>query len=83
MTLFTGIAVYIIIWWVLLFVVLPLGVRSQHEDGDWQAGTDPGAPLVTNLRKKLLITSLLAAAVWLVVWAVITFQIIQAPRYDW
>ena len=42
MSLATAIAIYFIIWWVVLFAVLPWGVRSQEEGGDVVSGTDPG-----------------------------------------
>ena len=32
-TISTGFAIYFVLWWVTLFVTLPFGVRSQHEDG--------------------------------------------------
>ena len=38
-------ALYFILWWVVLFAVLPFGVRSQDESGEVEAGTDPGAPV--------------------------------------
>jgi predicted secreted protein len=62
---FTGIAVYITIWWVMLFAVLPLGATSQHEAGEVVAGTEPGAPVLANMKKKLVWTSLAAGAAWL------------------
>ena len=40
----TIVAIYFIIWWVVLFMVLPFGVRSQDESGEVSPGTDPGAP---------------------------------------
>ena len=40
----TFIAVYFLIWWLVLFTVLPWGARSQRESGEVAAGTDPGAP---------------------------------------
>ena len=46
MSLPTSIAIYFIIWWMVLFAVLPWGVRSQHEDGAIAPGSDPGAPAI-------------------------------------
>ena len=46
MSLTTAIAIYFIIWWVVLFAVLPFGVRSQEESGEVAPGTDPGAPAI-------------------------------------
>jgi len=56
-------AVYFIIWWVTLFAVLPWGVRSQAEAADVTPGTDPGAPTRPLLLRKMLITTLIAAAI--------------------
>jgi predicted secreted protein len=58
-----ALSLYFVIWWIALFVVLPFGVRSQHEDGAVTAGTDPGAPSLPRLREKALWTTLLAGAV--------------------
>ena len=44
----TALAIYFVLWWVVLFVTLPFGVRSQHEDGEGAPGTDPGEVLVTS-----------------------------------
>ena len=46
MAISTVIAIYFIIWWVVLFAVLPWGVHSQQESGEVAPGTDPGAPAV-------------------------------------
>ncbi len=37
-TISTGFAIYFVLWWVVLFLTLPFGVRSQHEDGGGQSG---------------------------------------------
>lgn len=56
-------AVYFVVWWVMLFAVLPFGVRSQAEAGEVVPGTEPGAPVAPQLWKKALATSLVAAVV--------------------
>ena len=60
----TAAAIYFIIWWVVLFAVLPWGVRSQAEQGDVAEGTDPGAPAIPRLGLKLICTTVVAAAVF-------------------
>ena len=57
----TVIAIYFIIWWVVLFAVLPWGVRSQQESGEVAPGTDPGAPAVHAIWRKLIWTTVIAA----------------------
>ncbi|HEY6994397.1 MAG TPA: DUF1467 family protein [Xanthobacteraceae bacterium] len=72
MSLATAIAIYFIIWWVVLFAVLPWGVRSQHESGAVAPGSDPGAPAIPRLKRKLVWTTIVAAvvfALWYVVYA--------------
>ena len=64
MTLTTGLAIYFIIWWLALFVVLPWGIRSLEESGDIAPGSDPGAPAVPRLMAKLIWTTLVAAVVF-------------------
>ena len=62
MAIATAIAIYFLIWWIMLFAVLPWGVRAQGEGG--APGTDPGAPTVPRLRAKLLWTTIAAGVVW-------------------
>ena len=61
MSLISGLAIYFILWWLCLFVVLPWRVRGQHEQGNMLLGTDPGAPSRPLLVKKALATTVLAA----------------------
>jgi len=60
----TAVAIFFLIWWVVLFAVLPWGVRSQHEGGEVTPGTDPGAPAVANLRRKLMWTTVVSLAIF-------------------
>ncbi len=64
MSVATVIAIYFIIWWVVLFAVLPWGVHSQEESGEVAPGTDPGAPAVHRVWRKLLWTTVIAAVVF-------------------
>jgi predicted secreted protein len=64
MTVSTAFAIFFLIWWVVLFAVLPWGIRSQHEAGDMVPGTDPGAPAIPNLLRKLLWTTIISAVIF-------------------
>ena len=59
----TIIAIYFLIWWLTLFAVLPWGVRSQTESGEFTPGTDPGAPAMHRVWSKLLWTTLIASTI--------------------
>ena len=63
-TLSTAFAIYFVIWWITLFLTLPFGVRSQHEDGEGAPGTDPGAPITARMGRKLIWTTVLSAAIF-------------------
>ena len=58
----TGLMVYLVIWWTILFAVLPLGVRRVEHPG---LGQDQGAPERPQLLRKAIITSLVAAVLWI------------------
>lgn len=57
----SALAIYFILWWLCLFLVLPWGVRSQHETESVTPGSDPGAPAIPHIGRKLLATTFLAA----------------------
>jgi predicted secreted protein len=66
----TGLAIYFVLWWLVLFLTLPFGIRSQHEDGVGAPGTDPGAPILARMGRKLLWTTLLSAVIFAIgMWA--------------
>jgi predicted secreted protein len=66
-----GTALYFVIWWIVLFGVLPFGARSQAEAGEIAAGTEPGAPAAPALREKAIWTTLVASVVLLVLSAML------------
>jgi predicted secreted protein len=56
-----SIFIYIVVWWVVLFAVLPWGVKRNENP---EVGHDPGAPAVTHLKQKLIATSLITLVLW-------------------
>jgi predicted secreted protein len=66
----TLIAIYFLIWWTVLFAVLPWGVRSQHEGGEFVPGTDPGAPAIHRVWSKLLWTTVFASAIFAILYVI-------------
>ena len=74
MSLTLSLAVYFVIWWTVLFAVLPFGVRTQHEAGDVVPGSVESAPVAPRLLRTALITTVLSAIVFAIVWAAIRWQ---------
>jgi len=76
----TVIAIYFIMWWVVLFAVLPWGIRSQHESGEITPGTDPGAPSAHVIGRKLLLTTLVTSVIFGFFYVAYTQDLIP---FDW
>ena len=74
MTWFTGIATYFVVWWVVLFGVLPFGIKRHRER---EPGLDLGAPDEPRIWIKAGVTSVIATLVWLAVYAVIEAGLIK------
>ena len=58
----TGLMVYLVIWWTVLFAILPLGVKRVENPG---RGQDQGAPEKPLLLRKAVITTVVASVLWL------------------
>lgn len=73
MNIGSAIAIYFVIWWTVLFTVLPFGVRNADEAGETvQQGNEAGAPVVHGMLRKFLITTVISAAVFAAVyWALV------------
>jgi predicted secreted protein len=70
-----ALAIYFTVWWVVLFAVLPFGVRSHAEAGvDLPQGADPGAPVAPRMAIKLAATTVLAALVFAAIYAYIAYE---------
>ncbi len=64
MNWFFGFAVYFIIWWLTLFLILPFGFRSQQEEGQRVLGTVASAPAHHRAWRTFLLTTIVAAAIF-------------------
>jgi len=75
-----SIAAYLVIWWVTLFAILPLGVKSYAEMGlPVPGGGDPSAPVNPNLKRKFITTTWVSAIVFAVIWAALRFHLVELP----
>ena len=70
MSITFGLAVYFVIWWTVLFAVLPFGVRTQGEAGEVAPGTPASAPVTPRLLRTFAITTVVAGAVFALVYGV-------------
>ena len=67
-----GFLIYVIIWWIVVFTILPIGIRKQDKV---EKGHAEGAPQNPQILKKFIMTSLIAFVLWLLVFFIIKKQI--------
>jgi predicted secreted protein len=74
----SAIAIYFIIWWLVLFAVLPFGVRNAAEAGEAvEGGNDEGAPVVHGLKWKAGVTTVVATVVFVLVYWLLAFDVLS------
>jgi predicted secreted protein len=62
-----GFAVFVVIWWVVLFAVLPFGVKTADEAGEGMiSGQAPSAPVRPDMKRKMLITTGISALLFFI-----------------
>jgi predicted secreted protein len=81
MSLTLGLALYFIIWWTVLFAVLPFGVRTQGEAGEVVPGTPASAPVAPRMLRTFAITTVVAGVVFALVYAVLVGGLIDLGLY--
>lgn len=78
-----AVAIYIFIWWIVLFAVLPFGVRTQAEDGHVVPGTVESAPTKPRLLRIFAINTVVASIVFAIVYFSISYRIITPDTFLW
>ena len=78
-----ALAIYIFIWWITLFAVLPFGVRTQDEEGSVVPGTPGSAPVRPRILRAFLINTLVASVVFAIVYTIIAYGLITPDNIPW
>ncbi len=82
MSITSALVLLAVIWWMVFFVVLPLRLTTQAEDGHVVDGTPRSAPVTPNLRRKVRVTTLWALGLWVVIGGVILSGAITVRDFD-
>lgn len=64
MNIVFGIAVFLIIWWVVLFAVLPFGLKTQDDDGETVLGTVSSAPRGPHMLRAVIWTTIVSLLIF-------------------
>ena len=78
----SGIVLYAVIWSMTFLVAIPIRLKTQGDMGKIEPGTHASAPEVHNLKKKALITTVVAAVIWMIVAGIILSGVITVRDID-
>lgn len=78
----SGIVLFAVIWFLVLFVVLPLRLETQGDRGKVEPGTQAGAPADLNMWKKARVTTYVAVVLWAIVAGVIWSELVTVRDLD-
>lgn len=76
MDLVGGIVVFVVVWFVVLFMVLPVGVRPPDET---EVGHMPGAPENPRIWLRFAATSGITAVIWIILYLAVEYDLIHLP----
>ena len=78
---FFDFAIYFVIWWMTLFAVLPIGLRTQAEDNDVILGTVESAPTKFRGWRVFLMTTLVSAVIYGAWYVARTISALASTRF--
>lgn len=78
MSVIGGIVIYTITWMLVLFTVLPWGVRTQQEaEDEVEPGTVESAPVNPRIWTKFAITTVITTLIFIIIWTIIDLELID------
>jgi predicted secreted protein len=77
-----SIIVYVLIWWIIFFSILPVGIQSNKEKFKARIeGVDPGAPNNPKIAKKFLITTIITSIIFIVIYYLVQLDLLNLRKY--
>lgn len=83
MAITSALVLYAVIWFLTLFVTLPVGLRTQGDENEVTEGTHAGAPANFRIKRTMIIVSIIAAIIWAIVFSIIVSGMISVRDFDW
>ena len=82
MSITGSIIVYVMIWWVVFFSVLPIGIQSKKEIfKDRIEGFDPGAPNNPKIGKKFLVTTIITSLLFIMIYYLVNNDFLNLRNF--
>ncbi len=83
MGIVSGIVLFAVIWFMVLFVTLPIGLRTQGDEGKVVEGTHESAPANFSMAKKARLVTAISAVLWAIIAAIIFSGVITLDDLEW
>lgn len=83
MTWVSYLAIFFIIWWIVLFAMLPFGLRTQDDEGEVTLGTTASAPRGPHMARAMLRTTIVAIVIFVALYLVtnvLGYSVDDIPR---
>jgi predicted secreted protein len=82
MTITAAFVTFLMIWFLCLFVALPIGIRTQGEAGSVVEGTPSSAPEFSGLRRKVLWVTGVTVVLWAVIYWLVALSGLSIEDID-
>jgi predicted secreted protein len=79
----SALVLFAVIWFMVLFIALPIGLRTQGDEGEIVPGTMAGSPANLNLKRKLWVVTGVSVVLWVVIAGIILSGVITVRDLDW
>jgi predicted secreted protein len=83
MSITSAIVLYAVIWFMSFLIAIPIRLQTQGDVGEVVPGTHAGAPEHHQLKKKAIITTIVAAVLWVIIAGIIISGWISVRDLDW
>lgn len=83
MGIVSALVLFAVIWFMVLFITLPLRLKTQGDVGDVTPGTQAGAPVQINMRRKFKVVTIVSVILWVIIAGIITSGVITVRDLDW
>jgi len=83
MPITSALVLFAVIWFLTLFIVLPLRLQTQGDVGEIEPGTHEGSPENPQMKKRFMVTTVVALGIWAVVAGTIISGVISVRDIDW
>tara|TARA_B100000941_G_C28503954_1_gene556026 strand:+ start:3021 stop:3275 length:255 start_codon:yes stop_codon:yes gene_type:complete len=77
-----SIIIYVMIWWIIFFSVLPIGIQSKKDVFKEKiGGIDPGAPKNPKIGKKFFLTTLITTIIFIVIYYLVEIDLLNLREF--